>query len=255
MTRDEFLRAIIDSPDDDAPRLVFADWLDEHGETERAEFIRARVESKSPNGELRGDWVEQWGLPLTWTEALSGFRMVLGDTIAWCRDRERAFPVPGLEVDLLRHPKLRPPEHLLRTFPYPSPPADQARTIWSVVASRSQFLARDRALPTRKPATSLAGGRLLIFHPDATLLDGAAQAESDGFFDEDNVPGWDTWVMFAGKEPPSESYGACVVCWIPPHLLRLVERGITVNPEECIRWATDVDNDWTRKLREVGLLA
>jgi uncharacterized protein (TIGR02996 family) len=34
-----FLQAILDSPDDDTPRLVYADWLDEHGQTERAEFL------------------------------------------------------------------------------------------------------------------------------------------------------------------------------------------------------------------------
>jgi uncharacterized protein (TIGR02996 family) len=38
-----FLDDIIEHPDDDAPRLVFADWLDDHGTEEdraRAEFIR-----------------------------------------------------------------------------------------------------------------------------------------------------------------------------------------------------------------------
>lgn len=35
-----FLRAIIDDPDEDAHRLVYADWLDDHGEPDRAEFIR-----------------------------------------------------------------------------------------------------------------------------------------------------------------------------------------------------------------------
>ncbi len=35
-----FLRAICEHPDDDAPRLVFSDWLDERGEGELAEFIR-----------------------------------------------------------------------------------------------------------------------------------------------------------------------------------------------------------------------
>jgi uncharacterized protein (TIGR02996 family) len=39
---DSFLRAIIASPDDDTPRLVCADWLDEHGEPERAELIRVQ---------------------------------------------------------------------------------------------------------------------------------------------------------------------------------------------------------------------
>jgi len=38
------LRTICDSPDDDTPRLVYADWLQEHGQEERAEFIRAQIE-------------------------------------------------------------------------------------------------------------------------------------------------------------------------------------------------------------------
>src|SRR5262245_1818230 len=41
MTADDgFLQAIVDDPDGDAPRLVYADWLEEHGEQDRAEFIR-----------------------------------------------------------------------------------------------------------------------------------------------------------------------------------------------------------------------
>jgi len=43
-TKGLLLRAVLAAPDDDAPRLVFADWLDEVGETERAEFIRIQVE-------------------------------------------------------------------------------------------------------------------------------------------------------------------------------------------------------------------
>jgi uncharacterized protein (TIGR02996 family) len=43
--RSAFISAILDTWDDDAPRLVFADWLQEHGESERAEFIRAQIEA------------------------------------------------------------------------------------------------------------------------------------------------------------------------------------------------------------------
>ena len=48
--RDALLAAITADPDDDTPRLVYADWLDEHDEGERAEFIRAqcRLEHLSP---------------------------------------------------------------------------------------------------------------------------------------------------------------------------------------------------------------
>ena len=38
-----FLEDIVAHPDDDAPRLVFADWLDDHGDADRAEFIRLQV--------------------------------------------------------------------------------------------------------------------------------------------------------------------------------------------------------------------
>ena len=42
--RQAFLRAIRANPDDDTARLAFADWLDEHDEPERAEFIRLQIE-------------------------------------------------------------------------------------------------------------------------------------------------------------------------------------------------------------------
>lgn len=42
--RDALLRAICENPDDDAPRLIYADWLDEYGRSEDAEFIRVQVE-------------------------------------------------------------------------------------------------------------------------------------------------------------------------------------------------------------------
>ena len=38
------LAAVIDRPDDDTPRLVYADWCDDHGDPARAEFIRTQIE-------------------------------------------------------------------------------------------------------------------------------------------------------------------------------------------------------------------
>jgi uncharacterized protein (TIGR02996 family) len=54
----EFLRAIRAAPESDGPRLVFADWLDENGDADRAEFVRvqcalARLPADDPRrGEL-----------------------------------------------------------------------------------------------------------------------------------------------------------------------------------------------------------
>jgi len=44
MSREALYRAILDNPDDDSPRLVFADWLEENGEVARADFIRIQIE-------------------------------------------------------------------------------------------------------------------------------------------------------------------------------------------------------------------
>jgi uncharacterized protein (TIGR02996 family) len=38
--RDALYRAILAHPEDDTPRLVYADWLEENGRSEEAEIIR-----------------------------------------------------------------------------------------------------------------------------------------------------------------------------------------------------------------------
>jgi uncharacterized protein (TIGR02996 family) len=51
------LGAVREAPEDDAPRLVYADWLDEHGDADRAAFIRTqcRLAAASPAEE---EWVD-----------------------------------------------------------------------------------------------------------------------------------------------------------------------------------------------------
>src|SRR5262249_44827492 len=55
-----FLSDIRASPDDDGVRLIYADWLQENGQPERAEFIRVQVElarlaDDDPRREALGD--------------------------------------------------------------------------------------------------------------------------------------------------------------------------------------------------------
>jgi uncharacterized protein (TIGR02996 family) len=64
VTHDGFLRAILDEPDDDVHRLVYADWLDERGDP-RGEFIRAQVEAAAlPPGDARRPALEARALEL-----------------------------------------------------------------------------------------------------------------------------------------------------------------------------------------------
>jgi uncharacterized protein (TIGR02996 family) len=51
---DAFLADILAHPDDDTPRLVYADWLAEHGDPDRAAFIRTQIEAhRSPEFDRR----------------------------------------------------------------------------------------------------------------------------------------------------------------------------------------------------------
>jgi uncharacterized protein (TIGR02996 family) len=75
-----FLRAMAEAPDDDAHRLVYADWLDEHGEPDRAEFIRLQCRPPGDEGaarradELLEAHREEWEAPFRAIEAEVHFR-------------------------------------------------------------------------------------------------------------------------------------------------------------------------------------
>ncbi len=71
---DAFLDDIRMEPESDAPRLIFADWLEDHGQADRGEFIRVQIErhrcaDESPalrrraEGLLQRHW-DEWVRPL-----------------------------------------------------------------------------------------------------------------------------------------------------------------------------------------------
>ena len=79
-----FLREIRNQPDDDQPRLVYADWLEENGDEPRAEFIRVQCELADPaiadNYDRRDDLFERQEELLQqhgsrWTEPIDAFTM------------------------------------------------------------------------------------------------------------------------------------------------------------------------------------
>jgi uncharacterized protein (TIGR02996 family) len=61
-TRQALLNAIRAQPDDDAPRLIYADWLDENGDPARAAFIRLQCEeARLPVWDpARKVWRREW---------------------------------------------------------------------------------------------------------------------------------------------------------------------------------------------------
>lgn len=71
------LAAILQAPEDDLPRLIYADWLEEHGQADYAAFIRLQLQlaNASADDPRRGQWErqqrellqrgrDQWAAPL-----------------------------------------------------------------------------------------------------------------------------------------------------------------------------------------------
>jgi uncharacterized protein (TIGR02996 family) len=57
---DALLRAVIDQPDDDGPRLIYAEWLAENGDPDRADFIQLQCAAAAlPPGTARWEDLRQ----------------------------------------------------------------------------------------------------------------------------------------------------------------------------------------------------
>jgi uncharacterized protein (TIGR02996 family) len=113
--REALLKAVCDNPDDDTPRLVFADWLQEHGDEARAEFIRLEVRLQRgrfrPYEEARlnrrrhefREHVERWKAEARGAEDVRFYRgFVEQATFASAADFERS-----LQTSPLRRVKIR----------------------------------------------------------------------------------------------------------------------------------------------------
>jgi uncharacterized protein (TIGR02996 family) len=98
---DALYRAIVARPEDDTPRLVYADWLEENGHEEEAEFIRldCRLEASTPDlpeyAELmeRRDELRLWLLthaPKKLKKKFAGSLLEVGSN--WWMDTCRGFP-------------------------------------------------------------------------------------------------------------------------------------------------------------------
>ena len=99
---DALYRAILADPGDDLPRLVYADWLDDAGEADRAALIRVQIElAASPTavlrvaeerllGSVRRDALQrrrEWALPAAlrsvWPDRVGGWEWVRGFPEVW----------------------------------------------------------------------------------------------------------------------------------------------------------------------------
>lgn len=96
---DALLAEIIASPADDVPRLIYADWLDEQGQSLRAEIIRVQIEIAGMAGDIPDNCRPRW------TELCSREKKLLTPGHFWdwfgleSDGRIRAWPgSPGVRI-------------------------------------------------------------------------------------------------------------------------------------------------------------
>src|SRR5207237_10621860 len=117
---DRLLRAALDAPDDDAPRLIYADWLQQRGDP-RGEFIALQLANKPRADALlakhKKDWIgrfvgtrtrygteaRQWtrGSPTKWEFArgfVHGVTMSSQDFLRYAEELFAVEPVASVHL-------------------------------------------------------------------------------------------------------------------------------------------------------------
>jgi hypothetical protein len=122
--------------------------------------------------------------------------------------------------------------------------AERQTLVDALAEQRARLLQLANAYPDRDErdvlVRGLSGGRLLVCAGlDESVWDGAAQAESRGVFDINDLAPWETWICYV--RPQGEDHGRTgqapfVMSWVPAAFVSLVEDSIRVNPVGCIRW-------------------
>jgi hypothetical protein len=182
-------------------------------------YDHAPQQNANPLGLESGMWILSESEP-TPAEGVEAIWQRLAETILWCAPRaNRTEPSTCLRSADIRPRTLQP---------------SYSAGVNDVAANRRLCL-RQRVDPRR----DLAGGRILVYGPDEELSDGAAEAETAGYLDVNNCPPWDTWISLTQFSDGASGRAAHLFSWVPPVFLDDVQRGIEVNPEQCIMWLED----------------
>jgi hypothetical protein len=77
------------------------------------------------------------------------------------------------------------------------------------------------------------GGRILAFDLEATFFDEVPAEVTDGFFDAEDLPPWDTWISY-GFHPKLKTN--VLFAWVPVEFETLVERAVQASFANAYQW-------------------
>ena len=162
----------------------------------------------------------------------------LQETKSWCASRVQIRADHDLRSSELKPEVIKKSNESEYSFLLFGTAEQNEETINRLIEKRVALLA------SQSYSQEINKGQVLLFDPGQSLFDGAAEAATNGFFDDNNVPPWDTWICYVRDE--EARYGNYLLSWVPSHLVDLAEDGIQVNPEQCICWAKDLGTSFLR---------
>ncbi|MHB8627872.1 MAG: hypothetical protein ACYDBJ_27855 [Aggregatilineales bacterium] len=163
------------------------------------------------------------------------FKQRLNETILWCRYKIAQSPTHTSEILWSLADRSATPSIGKQVLSFYIP-NQRLAIVNTIFARRTQLIATLLPQPDVVLDDTLMDGRLVAFFIDHTLFDGAAESESKGFFDVNNVPACDAWVYFYNKDGRTH-----ILSWVPPEYRHDAEEGISVNPEQCLHWLDEDD--------------
>ena len=170
---------------------------------------------------IYGIWERGYTDPAQITDDM--LRERIAQTVAWC-DALTVLPSfrgPGIAPRLLH---------------------DGLDDLVCELGGNRQDALRSEPREAKLPLRVSAAGRFMLHLPDQNLCDGYSQQISDGFFDGDNVPPWDTWVSFHVEQVAWLPYPCrYILCYVPMSVVKLAQAGIDGNAEGCIEWLDKLD--------------
>jgi hypothetical protein len=159
----------------------------------------------------------------------------LAETVAWCSRHARADDADSSTRSLaLRPPVMALPDSkpLYRLLDVPG---EARAAVEFVCESRRSELAR-LGIPVDPVGSDLAGGLILLTTIDTDSCE-AATEPSNGYYDLNDLPGWDTWFLHS----ETDGAGGAIYCWVPGALVELAQRGMDVIPVKSVQWAQTLE--------------
>lgn len=155
------------------------------------------------------------------------------DTALWCSLSEPLLV--GFRSTLLRPPKPLLDEPIGFVL-------DHGHTsVSSAVADICERRHRELIRLLTVETTAIEGRILVTTAITESVVDGAASASSSGWFDSNDLPPWDTWFAYARLNTRMFTEREALFAFVPRAWEDRAERGMKVNPVDCIQWATDED--------------